>query len=57
MDVGDTLNLSGNDYEGDSIFNLTGSTGKTLNFDFINFVVMLRYLQVSRTVVGSKQKL
>ena len=31
--VGDTLNLSGNKYEGDTIFNLTGSlTGKTLNY-------------------------
>ena len=31
----DTLNLSGNNHEGDTIFNLTGSlTGKTLNLDF-----------------------
>ena len=32
--VGDVLNLSGTNFEGDTIFNLTGSTGKTLNLDF-----------------------
>ena len=33
--VGDTLNLSGNNHEGDTIFNLTGSpSGKTLKLDF-----------------------
>ena len=33
--VGDVLNLSGSNGEGDTIFNLTGSaTGKTLNLDF-----------------------
>ena len=49
VSVGDTLNLSGNNHEGDTIFNLTGSpTGKTLNFDFgANFQghIKLRYLQ------------
>ena len=33
--VGDVLNTSGNNYEGDSIFTLGGSlTGKTLTLDF-----------------------
>ena len=58
--VGDTLNLSGNNHEGDSIFNLTGSpTGKTLNFDFgANFAghKVKILATVSRTVAGSKTK-
>ena len=58
--VGDTLNLSGNNHEGDTIFNLTGSpTGKTLNFDFgANFAGhKIKILAtVVRTVAGSKTK-
>ena len=58
--VGDVLNLSGNNHEGDAIFNLTGSpTGKTLNLDFgANFqghkIKILATVQ--RTVAGSKTK-
>ena len=58
--VGDVLNLSGNNHEGDAIFNLTGSpTGKTLNLDFgANFQGhKIKILAtVSRTVAGSKTK-
>ena len=33
--VGDVLNLSGNNHEGDAIFTLSGSpTGRTLTLDF-----------------------
>ena len=58
--VGDVLNLSGNNHEGDAIFNLSGSpSGKTLTFDFgANFqghkVKILATVQ--RTVAGSKTK-
>jgi len=58
--VGDVLNLSGSNHEGDSIFNLTGSpTGKTLNLDFgANFAThTVKILAtVSRTIAGSKTK-
>ncbi len=58
--VGDTLNLSGNNHEGDTIFNLTGSpTGKTLNLDFganFNGHKIKILATVSRTVAGSKTK-
>src|SRR6056300_1763905 len=58
--VGDVLNLSGNNHEGDSIFTLGGSpTGKTLTLDFgADFqghkVKILATVQ--RTVAGSKTK-
>ena len=58
--VGDVLNTSGNNHEGDAIFTLGGSpTGKTLTLDFgANFqghkVKILA--TVSRTVAGSKTK-
>jgi len=58
--VGDTLSLSGNNHEGDTIFNLTGSpTGKTLNLDFganFNGHKIKILATVSRTVAGSKTK-
>ena len=58
--VGDTLNLTGSNHEGDSIFNLTGSpTGKTLNLDFgANFAghKIKIIATVSRAVAGSKTK-
>src|SRR6056300_407740 len=58
--VGDVLNLSGNNHEGDAIFTLGGSpTGKTLTLDFgADFqghkVKILATVQ--RTVAGSKTK-
>jgi len=58
--VGDVLNLSGNNHEGDTIFVLGGSpTGKTLTLDFgADFqghkVKILATVQ--RTVAGSKTK-
>ena len=58
--VGDVLNLSGNNHEGDTIFTLTGSpTGKTLTLDFgANFqghkIKILATVQ--RSVAGSKTK-
>src|SRR5210317_1167482 len=58
--VGDVLNLSGNNHEGDTIFTLGGSpTGKTLTLDFgADFqghkVKILATVQ--RTVAGSKTK-
>src|SRR5210317_934036 len=58
--VGDTLNLSGSNHEGDSIFNLGGSpTGKTLNLDFgANFAshTVKILATVSRTIADSKTK-
>src|SRR6056300_15859 len=58
--VGDVLNLSGTNHEGDTIFNLTGSpTGKTLNLDFgANFAThTVKILAtVSRTIASSKTK-
>ena len=58
--VGDTLNLSGSNHEGDTIFNLTGSpTGKTLNLDFgANFAGhKIKILAtVSRTIADTKTK-
>ena len=58
--VGDTLNLSGSNHEGDTIFNLTGSpTGKTLNLDYgVNFAghKVKILATVSRTVADSKTK-
>ena len=58
--VGDLLNLTGSNHEGDSIFNLTGSpTGKTLNLDFgaqfAGHKVKI-IATVSRAVAGSKTK-
>src|SRR5210317_897687 len=56
--VGDVLNLSGTNHEGDTIFNLTGSpTGKTLNFgaNFATHTVKI-LATVSRTIAGSKTK-
>ena len=58
--VGDTLNTSGNNHEGDTIYNLGGSpTGKTLTLDFgANFqghkVKILA--TVARSVANSKSK-
>ena len=58
--VGDTLNLTGSNHEGDTIFNLGGSpTGKTLNLDFgANFAGhKIKILAtVTRTVADSKTK-
>jgi hypothetical protein len=58
--VGDTLNLSGSNHEGDTIFNLTGSpTGKTLNLDFgADFAghKVKILATVSRTIADSKTK-
>jgi len=58
--VGDTLNLSGSNHEGDTIFNLGGSpTGKTLNLDFgANFAghTVKILATISRTVADSKTK-
>ena len=58
--VGDTLNLTGSNHEGDTIFNLTGSpTGKTLNLDFgANFAGhKIKILAtVTRTIADSKTK-
>ena len=58
--VGDTLNLSGSNHEGDAIFNLGGSpTGKTLNIDFgANFAghTVKILATISRTVADSKTK-
>ena len=58
--VGDTLNLSGSNHEGDAIFNLQGSpTGKTLNLDFgANFAghTVKILATISRTIADSKTK-
>ena len=58
--VGDILNTSGNNHEGDAIFELGGSpTGKTLKFDFgANFAghEVKITATVSRTIAGSKTK-
>jgi hypothetical protein len=58
--VGDVLNLSGNNHEGDSIFTLTGSpTGKTLTLDFganFNGHKIKILATVQRSVAGSKTK-
>ena len=58
--VGDTLNLSGSNHEGDAIFNLGGSpTGKTLNLDFgANFAghTVKILATLSRTIADSKTK-
>ena len=58
--LGDTLNLTGSNHEGDTIFNLTGSpTGKTLNLDFgANFAghKVKILATVSRTIADSKTK-
>ena len=58
--VGDILNLSGTNHEGDNILTLGGSpTGKTLKFDFgANFAGhKIKILAtVQRTVAGSKTK-
>ena len=58
--VGDVLNLSGSNHEGDTIFNLAGSpTGKTLNFDFgANFAghTVKILATISRTIADSKTK-
>ena len=59
--VGDVLNLSGNNHEGDAIFNLTGSpTGKTLTLDFgVTFkVIKIKILAtVKERLLVQKQKL
>ena len=58
--VGDIVNTSGNNHEGDAIFNLGGSpTGKTLNLDFganFNGHKVKILATVSRTVANSKTK-
>ena len=58
--VGDTLNTTGNNHEGDAIFALGGSpTGKTATFDFgANFSghKVKITATVSRTVAGAKTK-
>jgi hypothetical protein len=58
--VGDVLNLSGSNHEGDSIFNLGGSpVGKTLTLDFgANFAshTVKILATISRTVADSKTK-
>ena len=58
--VGDSLNTSGNNHEGSSIFTLGGSpTGKTLTLDFgANFAghKVKITATVSRSVAGSKTK-
>ena len=58
--VGDVLNLSGNNHEGDALFVLGGSpTGKTLTLDFgANFAghKVKILATVVRTVAGSKTK-
>ncbi len=58
--LGDTLNLSGSNHEGDSIFSLTGSpTGKTLTLDFgANFAghKIKITATISRTIADSKTK-
>ena len=58
--VGDVLNLSGSNHEGDSIFNLGGSpVGKTLTLDFgadfASHTVKI-LATVNRSVAGSKTK-
>jgi hypothetical protein len=58
--VGDVLNLSGSNHEGDSIFNLGGSpVGKTLTLDFgadfASHTVKI-LATVSRTIADSKTK-
>jgi len=58
--VGDVLNTSGNNHEGDAIYNLGGSpTGKTLQLDFgANFAghKVKILATVSRSVANSKSK-
>src|SRR6056300_454351 len=58
--VGDVLNLSGNNHEGDTIFVLGGSpTGKTLTLDFgadFQGHKVKIYATVQRTIAGSKTK-
>jgi hypothetical protein len=58
--VGDVLNLSGTNHEGDAIFNLGGSpVGKTLTLDFgANFAshTVKILATVSRTIADSKTK-
>ena len=58
--VGDVLSLSGNNHEGDAIFNLGGSpTGKTLRLDFgANYAghKVKVLATVNRSVAGSKSK-
>ena len=58
--VGDTLNLTGSNHEGNTIFNLTGSpTGKTLNIDYgVNFAghKVKILATISRTVADTKTK-
>ena len=58
--VGDVLNTSGNNHEGDALFTLGGSpTGKTLTLDFgANFAGhKIKILAtIARTVAGSKTK-
>ena len=58
--VGDVLNLSGSNHEGDAIFTLQGSpVGKTLKLDFgADFAghTIKIIATVSRTIAGSKNK-
>ena len=58
--VGDVLNLSGNNHEGDAIFTLSGSpTGRTLTLDFganFNGHKVKILATVSRSVAPSKSK-
>ena len=58
--VGDVLNLSGNNHEGDTIFVLGGSpNGKTLTLDFgadFQGHKVKIYATIQRTVAGSKTK-
>ena len=58
--VGDVLNLSGNNHEGDTIFTLGGSpTGKTLTLDFgadFQGHKIKILATISRSVAGSKTK-
>ena len=58
--VGDVLNLSGNNHEGDAIFTLSGSpTGRTLTLDFganFNGHKVKILATVSRSVAPSKTK-
>ena len=58
--IGDVLNTSGNNHEGDAIYNLGGSpTGKTLQLDFgANFAghKVKILATVSRSVANSKSK-
>ena len=55
--VGDTLNLSGSNHEGDTIFNLTGSpTGKTLlplDINFLMFDLLAGCLYISKSMAGA----